>query len=118
MLQLDVQRLERSRIVEGYPLVRRALRTSASLWCAYAADLIGAGGGAIGARVEHSCLYGIATYRPLWNSAGDRVLDVEIVAAVELAGLPAVRKALEDEIVRIGKLSGCTRIVSGWPPAG
>ena len=118
MLQIDIQHLEPSRLAQGYPLVRSAVGISASLWCAYALDLIGAGGGVIGAQVDEACLYGIAAYRPLRSNAGDRVLDVELLAAVELAGFPSVRTALEGEIAAIGKRSGCARIVSAWAPTG
>lgn len=111
MLDLHVLRLDNRQLTEAYPLVRSAARVAPACWHAFAREIIGAGGGVLGAQVDDKCLYGVAAFQPVATLRQGRALHIELLVAIELGGAAPAREALCANLAQIACKLGCESIV-------
>jgi hypothetical protein len=112
---LHVLCLEGDELARAYPLVRSAIGIAPDQWREFASDLIGDGGGVLGAKAEAECLYGLATFRPLNTLRHRRALYVELLVAIDLGRRQSVREALQRGLSEIARERACPSIVVTIP---
>lgn len=112
---LHVLCLEGDELARAYPLVRSAVGVASDRWREFAGELIGDGGGVLGAKADAECLYGLATFRPLDTLRHARALYVELLVAIDLGRRHSVRDALHKGLVDVARERNCPSIVVNVP---
>jgi hypothetical protein len=116
MPRLTVTELERDELAKAWPLVR-AVSASRGVeeWEQSASELIARGGGVIGVVAQDGCLHGVATYRPIGDGKGGRILYLETLVTFELSRRAPVRQLLCDRLERLASVLGCDSIAVSMP---
>jgi hypothetical protein len=110
MPDLTVKPLDEQELGLAYPLVLRAARIGQDRWAAFARELLGAGGGIIGAMSEDNQLLGVAAYRRLGSLRHESTLQIDVIVAFELSRLAPVRKSLCAALERIACDQDCASL--------
>jgi hypothetical protein len=116
MPRLTVIELEREELAKAWPLVRAV---SPSLgpddWQETATELIAEGGGVIAVVAQDGCFHGVATYQPIEDRRGGRILYLETMVTFELSRRAPVRQLLCDCLERLAAALGCDSIAVSMP---
>jgi hypothetical protein len=109
--RLTVIELEREELAKAWPLVRAASRSlRADDWQETATQLIAKGGGVIAVVAQDGCFHGVATYQPIEDGRGGRILYLETLVTFELSRRAPVRQLLCDCLERLASALGCDSI--------
>ncbi len=104
---LQVRSLKDDELTLAYPLVRSVARVELSRWLGFAHALIAARGGIIGVRASGGCLYGAATFLTRPSLEHERILEIDLLAAIELGRGSHVERVLRDRLNVIARKRGC-----------
>jgi hypothetical protein len=116
MPRLTVIDLERDELAKAWALVRAvSASTGVEEWEESASELIARGGGVIGVVAQDGCLHGVATYRPIGDGKGGRILYLETLVTFELSRRAPVRQLLCDRLERLASVLGCDSIAVSMP---